>query len=91
MAIPILHQVAATLVQVLISLAEINRIDGLWSAAHEQLESAAEHYRQAGLNDENLWLWLQVHCGRLAAARGDSKPAEQLFLEVSRRRCRTGR
>lgn len=82
---PILHQVAATVVQVLISQAEIDRADGLWRNADVHLETAAEQYRKTGLNDKNLWLWMQIYRGRLEMARGDSKLAEQLFREVSDR------
>ena len=66
----------------MVLLAEIDRYAGSYSAAKRKLEEAAARYRQAGLHDENLRLWIEVHRGRLAAAGGRFAEAEVCYHQV---------
>ncbi len=74
----------ATQVQLLVLLAEIDRYEGCYSGAQSKLEEAMNRYGKAGLQDENLRFWIEVHQGRVAAACGRFAEAEFRYGKVLR-------
>lgn len=74
----------ATQIQLLVLLAEIDRYEGCYDAAKSKLEKAADRYDKAGLQNETLRLWIEVHRGRLAAIRGRFSEAEARYSRVVR-------
>ena len=77
----------ATRVQLLVLLAETDRLgssEGRYEAAKSKLEEAAGCYAKAGLKDETLWQWIEVHRGRLAATCNRFFEAKERYDKVVR-------
>ncbi len=74
-------------VQLLVRLAETDRLEGCaacYNAAENKLKEADGCYVRAGLKDENLRQWIEVHRGRLAATRGRFSEAKVRYDQVVR-------